>query len=694
MASRLKEEQKNEKIIRNLLKLPENRKCINCNSLGPQYVCTNFSTFVCTTCSGIHREFTHRVKSVSMAKFTSQEVSALQGGGNASAREIYLKEWDTQRNSLPDGSNIEKLRELIKHVYVDRRYTGERNVEKPLRAKMGESDDLNGNRRIENYQSGSRSPPYEDPERRHSDRPSSAGRSPGYDQVIRRQSENKRSPAPAEVVNDWRREDRFGNGRRSEDGSSDGGSKLEVRSPDSQRSDMSSPPLVRPVRDILGDNISPLRVIEPPKATGAKSIDGSAHTQRTASSRSLASFDGNPSEVKVEASLIDFDSVPTVTATAPPTQVATDGSSVQLAASSGDNWANFDSVPQVKVNTAPLNSVESALFELSIPASTSGPSSSMGISHFQSSGSSGSSFGITAPTSGFPSSGAPPASLGPASRFTNTEGGLLANAPTVGQWPTMNPQQHSMFPGGSGHPVPGLVAPANAGSSSNTPWNPLVAANVHRPPGASVMQMGQAGTGPVMSTSSGYVTEPSSNAKSGGRNELPEDLFAMNYSYNTPPVSGYYSGSPYVAGVPMQYNVQMVLPNSQPVSRSTNPFDFSSEPSPFQAPMFPSVKSLQGALPQIGNPSGLLRTSSLGTTPYHTPSVHTQAPSYASAIPPSSYRGQEIAGNMAPRPQGPSGFSLEDPAFTSLNSRHHLGGLYSAHSAPSNFTSSGGNPFG
>jgi hypothetical protein len=28
------------------------------------------------------REFTHRVKSVSMAKFTSQEVEALQNGGN------------------------------------------------------------------------------------------------------------------------------------------------------------------------------------------------------------------------------------------------------------------------------------------------------------------------------------------------------------------------------------------------------------------------------------------------------------------------------------------------------------------------------------------------------------------------------------------------------------------------------------
>ncbi|KAL4604442.1 hypothetical protein ACB092_10G194500 [Castanea dentata] len=81
MANR-KEDEKNERIIRGLLKLTENRRCINCNSMGPQYVCTNFWTFVCTTCSGIHREFTHRVKSVSMAKFTSQEVTALQEGRN------------------------------------------------------------------------------------------------------------------------------------------------------------------------------------------------------------------------------------------------------------------------------------------------------------------------------------------------------------------------------------------------------------------------------------------------------------------------------------------------------------------------------------------------------------------------------------------------------------------------------------
>lgn len=38
-----------------------------------------FKLFIFLSCS---REFTHRVKSVSMAMFTSQEVDALQNGGN------------------------------------------------------------------------------------------------------------------------------------------------------------------------------------------------------------------------------------------------------------------------------------------------------------------------------------------------------------------------------------------------------------------------------------------------------------------------------------------------------------------------------------------------------------------------------------------------------------------------------------
>ncbi|CAI0416905.1 unnamed protein product [Linum tenue] len=141
MVKKEKEEDKIEKIIRGLLKLPENRRCINCNSLGPQYVCTTFLTFVCTNCSGVHREFTHRVKSVSMAKFSYEEVNALQTGGNERARQIYFKYWDEHRNSYPDGSDLHKLRDFIKHVYVERKYTGERSNEKLRRLRVGDNDE-------------------------------------------------------------------------------------------------------------------------------------------------------------------------------------------------------------------------------------------------------------------------------------------------------------------------------------------------------------------------------------------------------------------------------------------------------------------------------------------------------------------------------------------------------------------------
>ncbi|XP_027357659.1 probable ADP-ribosylation factor GTPase-activating protein AGD14 isoform X2 [Abrus precatorius] len=184
MGSR-KEEEKNEKIIRGLMKLPPNRRCINCNSLGPQYVCINFWTFICMTCSGIHREFTHRVKSVSMAKFTSQEVDALQNGGNQRAREIYLKDWDFQRQRLPDNSNVEKIREFIRSVYVDRRYFGVKSSEKPPRDSQSPRIHEDEIRRASSYHSYSQSPPYDYQyeDRRYGKQAAALTRKPGSDKV-------------------------------------------------------------------------------------------------------------------------------------------------------------------------------------------------------------------------------------------------------------------------------------------------------------------------------------------------------------------------------------------------------------------------------------------------------------------------------------------------------------------------------
>ncbi|KAI3714596.1 hypothetical protein L6452_21553 [Arctium lappa] len=660
-------------------------RCINCNSLGPQYVCTNFWTFVCTTCSGIHREFTHRVKSVSMAKFTSQEVSALQGGGNASAREIYFKEWDPARQSFPDSSNVERLRDFIKHVYVDRRYSGEKSFDKPPRVKMGEAED--------SYQGGSRSPPFEN-ERRYNERPSPGGRSddrsfktsnnerrsPGYDQ------DYSRSPPTArtETINDWRREDRFRDGRRAEDGKfpDGGGSKVEGKFPDRQRDpDMSSPPTVRPVRDILGERVSPLRVIEPPKVDGPRPSDGSLRTQRTVSSSGLASSNGNPAELRTESSLIDFDAVPEPPSTAPLPQIQQSAPSPALfvsqpTTSSDNNWANFDSVQEVKASHIPSSTANllDVLSELSVPSSLpAGIGASMtapGGSSFPSNASplaaplgnlQSSSFGTTAPVaapishSTVAPGGVQAATPGPNAFFSTADGGW---------WQNVHPQQ------------------AVGGSQNNQPWNPLVRGNSQ-----------------VLSSSQGAQSQVTHgvDVKSTNKKELPVDLFTSNYSSFAAPGPGWYPAPQYGMGYNMQYNVPAPMPPAflQP-SKPSNPFDVH-ESSSIQATTFPSMAPLQGALPNIYRtsslgtlppawmptqslPSSIQRTSSLGTpsqASHHQLPMSTQVPSYGSPMP-----SGPAMGPAAPRPQV-GGFGLDNNSFGSLNVGQQQSG--------SSFSS---NPFG
>lgn len=632
-----------------------------------------------------------------MAKFTSQEVSALQGGGNASAKEIYLKEWDPQRQSLPDGSNVERLRDFIKHVYVDRRYTGERSFDKPPRVKMGESEDINENRRMDNYHSGSRSPPYDDVnERRYSDRSSPGGRSPGYDQGNRQfGGDYKKSPAQTEIVNDWRREDRFGNGRRSEDSRlSDGSSGLDGRSPDRQRDqDSSSPPVVRPVREILGENVTPLRVIEPPKVNGARSADGPLRTQRTTSSSSLASSNGNPAEIKIETSLIDFDAAPEPPAPAAmpqPQQSATALPVAQNLPSGGDNWANFDSVSEVKASQTPVsaNSLESVLSELSMPASNPGPTTV---------GSLGLPFGTVAPpaagvnTSATFPSGAPVANPG----LVHAQPTPAGNAFAQGPWQQQQP--HSLFPAMGGQPSVQNFMPAPVGPLSSQPWNPLIAPHSQGHPTSASFQASHPVVKPNLEVGSGMGSLNSSvEVKSSERKALPEDLFAVNYPLYPAPVPGWHIGPAHGMGFAVQYSMQMPPPAFSQ-AKSSNPFDVNNDPSPAlapaAAPTFPSMASLHGALPTMTAPGGLLRTSSLGT-PASNPSAIPHAHSFPSMMPSNSYMGQQLPGNILSRPHGQvNNIGLENAGFGPI-SNQHLGGLQSTPAPPNTFSSLGGNPFG
>ncbi|CAB4318816.1 unnamed protein product [Prunus armeniaca] len=692
MASRVKEDEKNERIIRSLLKLPENRRCINCNSLGPQYVCTNFWTFVCTNCSGIHREFTHRVKSVSMAKFTSQEVNALQEGGNQRAKEIYHKELDPQRNSFPDSSNVERLRDFIKHVYVDRRYTGERNLDKPPRAKMGEKEDSYENRRLDSYQGGSRSPPYDDTyERRYSERSSPGGRSydgqrsPGYDLEGRQYNDYKKSPGRPEIVNDWRREDRFGNGRRNDDRRiSDGDSKLDAKSPERPRDlDSSSPPIVRPVRDIW---------------------EITQYLSRTASSSSLGSTNENPVEVKLETSgsLIDFDADPEpapAAAVPQPQQTTVAQSYPQPTNSTNDNnWASFDVSPEVKAPQAPanVNSLESLLSQLSVsapgPSYVSGATGNMGAPTIAPSSS----------VSTFSPVGAPVPAPGLAQVFPVNGGSFLVKDPTSGQWPTMQHQQPSLYSANGIQPAAQQFIPSVDGASSNQPWNLTHTPHAQGQPSISAPQAQQdaSRSGHDVST---IASQPSAgDAKPSGRRELPADMFAMNFSSFPAPVPGWQTGPPRAMGFAMQYNTAVPMPVFQQSSKSANPFDVNSEP-PIQASTFPSAASFQAALPNVQSLSPPVVPPQAPQYASQVPpqlssyssAVPPQAPQYASRMPPRAYMVQQVPSSMPPSGyQGAVGFGSEGSAFASLNTDQQQIGRFSAPATPNPYSSAGGNPFG
>ncbi|KAG5013423.1 hypothetical protein JHK86_025684 [Glycine max] len=676
MASPMKEDEKNERVIRGLLKLQHNRRCVNCNSLGPQYVCINFWTFVCTNCSGIHREFTHRVKSVSMAKFTSQEVSALQEGGNQRAKEIYFKEWDALRHSFPDS----RLRNFIKHVYVDRRFTGDKTNDKPQRGKPGDKDDF--------YQGGSISPHYEDTyERRYSDRSSPGGRSPEYDKDSRQYGDHKRSPGRPPIINDWRREERR---------LSDGDYKLESQSPERAKDvDTSSPPVVRPVRDILGENVVPLRISEPPKTNSGRPADRSAPTQRTASSSSLASGNENPLDVKLETtkSLIDFDAdpEPPVAPSIPQAQQTTVLQPVvQPANSSNDNWASFDVAPATKAtpSSSNLSPLESMLSQLSVPASL--PAQVSGVQGPIPASSLTSTSGA-ASVSGF--------SAFPPSNASVPSPGLTSVSPlnNAGQWANLQ-QQQPFFPVAVSQSSTQQFIPPLGGTANNQPWNVPSAPTVQGHPSTPMPHTYPHASKPANETISGVVSQPPvAEVRASGRKELPEDLFTVKYSSFPAPVLGWQMGVPHGMGISMQYN-NVPVPSFPQPSKSTNPFDVSSEPTANQAPTFPSMSSLQGALPSVP-PAGAVHPSSMGnpthgwTPPPASSFLPAQAQMHATALGPRAYMEQQIPTNMPMPRQEVGNFGNQGAVFGLSNPNQQLIGRLS-NTPTSNSFPTGGNPFG
>eukprot|EP00798_Chlamydomonas_sp_ICE-L_P018691 gene18691-25211_t len=97
----------------------QNFRCFNCDQIGSSYIVPGIWIFVCSDCSGKHMGNGQRVKSVTMGKFTAEEVATLEAAGNKTVfldkyyySELPVKSIDT--TAIPVRKVSEVLGEEIK----------------------------------------------------------------------------------------------------------------------------------------------------------------------------------------------------------------------------------------------------------------------------------------------------------------------------------------------------------------------------------------------------------------------------------------------------------------------------------------------------------------------------------------------------------------------------------------------------
>ncbi|SAL99307.1 hypothetical protein [Absidia glauca] len=116
-----KQEELNARLVRDLLRLPENKKCFDCPTKSPFFVNITLQTFICSRCSGLVREVGHRVKSISASKFTGPELTALEHGGNGIAGKIWLScGYNTVDTPEPESDG--EVRAFMRQKYYEKKW--------------------------------------------------------------------------------------------------------------------------------------------------------------------------------------------------------------------------------------------------------------------------------------------------------------------------------------------------------------------------------------------------------------------------------------------------------------------------------------------------------------------------------------------------------------------------------------------
>eukprot|EP00834_Sanchytrium_tribonematis_P008700 NODE_1129_length_2075_cov_1.134109.p1 type:complete len:499 gc:universal NODE_1129_length_2075_cov_1.134109:1520-24(-) len=120
-------EAKQKQFFARLLAEPANNLCADCNSKSPRWASWNLGAFICIRCSGIHRKLgVHltKVKSVTLDKWTEEQLQSMANGGNAKVNQLYNpSNVQVDPIALTSGAEADrKLEQYIRDKYEFKRF--------------------------------------------------------------------------------------------------------------------------------------------------------------------------------------------------------------------------------------------------------------------------------------------------------------------------------------------------------------------------------------------------------------------------------------------------------------------------------------------------------------------------------------------------------------------------------------------
>eukprot|EP00993_Chasmostoma_nieuportense_P000989 NODE_1908_length_1339_cov_7.976898_g1813_i0.p1 GENE.NODE_1908_length_1339_cov_7.976898_g1813_i0~~NODE_1908_length_1339_cov_7.976898_g1813_i0.p1 ORF type:complete len:440 (-),score=91.36 NODE_1908_length_1339_cov_7.976898_g1813_i0:20-1303(-) len=118
-------QRKHKQQLKEFLKHPANRECMDCTCQGPTWASLNLGIFLCARCSGLHRKVgvhISKIRSCTLDLWEPQWIKAILAMGNARGKEVYEARLPEGYPKPDQSESNEVMEQWIRAKYELKRY--------------------------------------------------------------------------------------------------------------------------------------------------------------------------------------------------------------------------------------------------------------------------------------------------------------------------------------------------------------------------------------------------------------------------------------------------------------------------------------------------------------------------------------------------------------------------------------------